>query len=576
MYKPVYCGLSKIAVILAVGCMIGVTAIARDWFVAPTGDDFGTGTIHSPLATIQIAIARASQPGDRVIIREGLYAGPLVFRHSGNEEQPIQIFCFQDEKVIISGENVSIDEGIFISIAGVSHLHIRGIHFRKFENRVLPSIGLAVAGPSQGVQITDCSFEYFSPLDPWDGELKALAVFSTNGNEVSDIKIEGNAFNHISTGQSEVVSINGEVRNFWVIRNEITACSCNPILQCAGGYDIEFANGLRTDPFGKPSWGVFSRNHVHDNSDGYGPMAVYIDGASCILVEANLIAWNDVAIGVHTEELRAVCTQDVFICNNWLENNFFGITIGNDPGIFGWRPPGAVNRVFIFNNTLIGSLRPVEAGRSDVSELVFLNNLFDQEWGEFNDPVYFTFDSLIPVFRSDYNVFSTQDGVSPSFLIDSVVFEDFTRYRSGTGLDLSSVSERIIPDSMGRNPEVGISEVLKDAGSGNFLTGMDFYGNPRLEGRCPDVGAVESLMEGSEPKMLESDDIRWVWDGINRCLFLFSFRELKRVQLFTQDGEILVESEESRLQLPAWVSGDLRVDVLTENDSQFAFHICLP
>lgn len=89
---------------IAFSLLDGVTA--KNIFVSPTGK--GSGTLESPYGSIQTAI-NAAVAGDTIFLRGGTYAPSAniqVVGKSGTRTSPISIRPYQNEKVIIDGENM--------------------------------------------------------------------------------------------------------------------------------------------------------------------------------------------------------------------------------------------------------------------------------------------------------------------------------------------------------------------------------------------------------------------------------------------------------------------------------------
>lgn len=90
----------------------------RTLAVAPTGSDTATGTPNDPWQTLGFAVGQL-QPGDRLMVAPGEYAGPVVVDRSGTSDAWIEIVARQ-------GATVDSTGGVGMVVAG-SHLHIRGI-----------------------------------------------------------------------------------------------------------------------------------------------------------------------------------------------------------------------------------------------------------------------------------------------------------------------------------------------------------------------------------------------------------------------------------------------------------------
>jgi hypothetical protein len=74
-------------------------------FVSPTGSDSGSGTITSPLKSIQSAVNIATA-GSTINLRGGTYAltKNVNFAKSGTASAPYTVQAYNGEKVILDGE----------------------------------------------------------------------------------------------------------------------------------------------------------------------------------------------------------------------------------------------------------------------------------------------------------------------------------------------------------------------------------------------------------------------------------------------------------------------------------------
>ena len=101
---------------------------ARQYYVAPAGDDDGPGTEALPLRTVQKACDMA-QAGDQILLREGVYVGDVTLRYSGEEGKPIALRSYPGERPVVEGR-VSLEalEGWQKPIGWIT---IEGLEIRK-------------------------------------------------------------------------------------------------------------------------------------------------------------------------------------------------------------------------------------------------------------------------------------------------------------------------------------------------------------------------------------------------------------------------------------------------------------
>jgi len=87
----------------ALNLLSGVTA--KSIYVSPTGN--GSGTLESPYGSIQVAVDAAAA-GDTIFLRGGTYApsANIQIGKSGTRTAPISVRPYENEKVIIDGDNM--------------------------------------------------------------------------------------------------------------------------------------------------------------------------------------------------------------------------------------------------------------------------------------------------------------------------------------------------------------------------------------------------------------------------------------------------------------------------------------
>lgn len=99
---------------IALGSFITASA-AAELFVSTNGTESGTGTIGSPLNSIQAAVDEAT-PGTTIYLREGTYAleSNVQIDKSGTADASYIVSAYESEKVIIDGEELTgLDEFSF-------------------------------------------------------------------------------------------------------------------------------------------------------------------------------------------------------------------------------------------------------------------------------------------------------------------------------------------------------------------------------------------------------------------------------------------------------------------------------
>jgi Right handed beta helix region len=90
--------------------LVAASAATKTYYIAPNGSDLNTGTINKPFATIQKAHDLA-RPGDTIYVRGGTYKlpknKPVNLSKNGTKDNPIKLFAYRAERVILDASNWS-------------------------------------------------------------------------------------------------------------------------------------------------------------------------------------------------------------------------------------------------------------------------------------------------------------------------------------------------------------------------------------------------------------------------------------------------------------------------------------
>src|SRR4051812_161661 len=112
--------MTRFSILLLGALVFGSDALAQhSWYMAPDGDDAGTGAIEHPFATIARAQKQVA-PGDTVFVRGGTYrmteaqiartkaifAAVIYLDKSGTPEKPITYRAYEDEKPVFDFSEV--------------------------------------------------------------------------------------------------------------------------------------------------------------------------------------------------------------------------------------------------------------------------------------------------------------------------------------------------------------------------------------------------------------------------------------------------------------------------------------
>jgi hypothetical protein len=157
--------------------------------VATDGNDTNPGTLAAPLRTLQHAVDLA-EPGTVIQIRGGTYAPETNIRvlESGTASQPITMRAYQDEHVVIDGENMPWTPGeLGSTIPRIERgaLHVEGDWWR-FE-------GLEIIHGPYGIFAIETSHNVYEDLVTRDNYESGLhLVLDSSDNRIVNLDSYGN------------------------------------------------------------------------------------------------------------------------------------------------------------------------------------------------------------------------------------------------------------------------------------------------------------------------------------------------------------------------------------------------
>lgn len=315
-----------------------VYASGKTYYVSSVnGDDRNTGaSVSEPFKSLAKAVS-AVQPGDTVYIMGGTYNEKLIISKSGNKDAYITFQNYNGEKVVLDGTGMTPSADDYsnglILINDKSFIRVIGLDVTNYvakDNRV-PS-GIMITGSSQNIEILNCKVYGIATTYPSkfteDRNAHAIAVYGTNAKTPLDgVIISGcEVYNNI-LGQSETITLNGNVANF-KITNNIVHDNDN-IGICVIGYEgITNSNDSARD-------GEISGNKVWNISSGTNKTytdlcadGIYVDGGTNVDILRNLVYNCDIGIEATCETTNKY-TDDVVIANNIVYNcAFAGVSIG--------------------------------------------------------------------------------------------------------------------------------------------------------------------------------------------------------------------------------------------------------
>jgi parallel beta-helix repeat protein len=486
------------------------TTLSAAVFVASTGDDRGPGTMTQPWRTLQHA-ANLAVAGQTVNVRSGTYHEVLTISHSGSSTKgPIIFQSFPGEHAILDGTGQKLQNGEqrgLIAIHGSSNLTISNLELRNYRSNSVNSdpAGISIDGSGQSIKLlknhihdiettakgSSCTSGSGSTADAF-----GIVVYGDESTlPITNLVIDGNEVDDLRTGCSEALTINGNVANFSVTRNQVHD---NDNI----GIDIIGFEGVAPNPKSdQPRQGLVAGNHVFnisvESNPGYpagdfSADGIYVDGGNNITVERNIIDHSDIGIEVASEARDHTSSQVILRNNLVFHNKSAGMSVGGYAS-----DVGGSDHVTIVNNTLYeNDTHQTGSGEFQVQQhattTVFSNNIVE------GGPQGLLVNSFVRTVapKLDYNLYDVASAkIEPSWIYGGATSTTLASYRASSKQEVhSQFAPPGFINASGNDFSLGSASVALNRGDnlGASVIGTeDLAGNARAYLGRVDIGALQ-------------------------------------------------------------------------------------
>jgi Protein of unknown function (DUF1565) len=495
----------------AVVTLVTQPATGVTYYVATTGSDSNPGTLSKPWKTIQHA-ADSVHAGDTVYVRGGVYNKLVLIRVSGSAAAGFITFSsYPSELAIVDGTHLPIpggQAGLF-TIQDQSYIAIVGFEIRNYRTNSTADtpIGVYITGAGSNLQIINNHIHHIITTAKTNPQLCSsnafgLTVYGTRAPaSISSLAIAGNEVDHLKTGCSETLSVDGNVEHF-SISNNLVHDDDNIGIDAIG-----FEGVSRRQRYDQARDGVIRGNTVYnitsfgnpDYGKQYAADGLYIDGGTRIIIEQNLIYNVDLGIEIASEQHNHVGSFITARNNVIYSDTSNGISIGGSDETHN----GGTDHCTIVNNTLFKDGTKGIQNNSGEFQIQHhaTNNIFENNIVYANTEAQFLNAYVAkptdPA-NVDYNLYySTVGATNGNWTWLGKKYTGYDNYRDKTKLDHDS-PEFLDPQfiSIGSPLNLDIQPTSPAVGAGNNL-GMsvvgaaDFAGNPRVQNGEINMGAYE-------------------------------------------------------------------------------------
>jgi hypothetical protein len=474
------------------------------YYVSSTGSDTsGAGTLASPWRTIQHA-ANMVRAGDTVNIRGGTYNESVTIGASGSVSAGLITFQgYPGETAVVDGTGLSVpnNQNGLINIVNQSYLLIQGLEIRNYKStrRNVVPVGIWVTGAGSNLQFLNNHIHDITvTATGCNANALGFAIYGTAAPaSLNNITVSGNQIDHLKTGCSESLTLDGNVETFAIVNNQVH--DNNNI-----GIDLIGFEGVSPNPaYDQARNGLVSGNGVYNITSNGNPSysagcwcadGIYVDGGMQILVERNLIHNVDLGIEMASEHSGKNASYITARDNLIYFGNSAGLSIGGyASGV------GGSDHITIVNNTLFKNDGKKTGSGEFQIQYHATNNLFENNIAYAGSQALLVNDYTSSTPNPcvlNYNVYYATSGSSNStFVWQHVTHTTYGTYLSSSGQDAKSV----FVDPKFVNPAAPDLHVLSSSPAVNAGTNLgssivgtvDYAGNPRVEGANIDVGAYE-------------------------------------------------------------------------------------
>ena len=407
-------------------------------YVAITGKDTNAGTAASPWRTIQHACFLVAT-GDTVLVGTGTYSEPVTIM------RPMILQNAPGAKPIIDGTGlaVPVSDAALILINNVSNVLVQGFEIRNFKTTnsdLIPS-GILVEGCESGVTIRGNLIDHIENNGTNAANINCfgIAIYGNSARgAITSIVIDQNTVTATKTGNSETVTINGNVNGFRVTNNIVHDVN-NIGIDCIG---FEGTSPIKGQDQARN--GYVGLNTVYNvtslSNPAYGGSqsadGIYVDGGTAIVLERNIVHNADLGFEVTSEHVGHVASQCIVRNNLIYGCSVTGLSIGG----YGANRGGTLNCTFV-NNTFYQN-DTTNSGSGEfliqfhTTGNVFKNNILYAS----NQGVIISEDPAAgkPGLVSDYNVYFTPIIGNEQWTWNSTIYTTFAALQKGSKGDTHS------------------------------------------------------------------------------------------------------------------------------------------
>jgi hypothetical protein len=472
---------------------------AADYYVSISGKDTNPGTEILPWRTIQKA-ADTLSPGDTAWVRKGIYRERVTVNVSGNAADGFVSFkACPGERPIIDGARFvpPVEDTALFLIKDRAYILVQGFEMRRYRttrgNRT--PCGILVIGECANIEIRENNVHHIA-CNSRRGNAFGIAVYGTSAAKpITDLVIDGNEVHHCKLGNSESLTINGNVTGFAVTNNRVHDNNNIGIVfigfeeTCPDPAQDQARDGVCR---GNTVWNISSHgNPAYGRTFSAG--GIYVDGGTRILIERNVSHHCDIGVELASEHEGRATSHITLRENIVYQNRIGGLFMGGYDA-----NRGRAEHCFVHHNTFFENDRRRD-GNGELSFYHYVNN------NTITHNVFVAGRQSLLIGNTttngaanvlDYNLYFAPSGANEStWQWQNMERIGFSDYQQSTGQDGHSLfADPGFVNALARDFHLTPGSPAIDAGDATFQAEAgetDFEGGARINGLRVDLGADE-------------------------------------------------------------------------------------
>ncbi len=401
---------SKVFLLIGLSSILSTPILGASFYVSPNGQNGQQGSLQAPLFLIQEAIDRCQSGLDTIWLMPGTYWQSVTLV---NKKGVYLSSLDASDPATISGSGVTGLHIIYIQDS--DSIHLANLILReKYEQE---ANAVYVVGEGDGIFISDNEIfnvgwgndpsqdpESFNPVRQAHG----ILINGRTEQGYQNIYLGRNHFHDLVVGNSEAITLTGNVFNFLIEENHLERVS-NIGIDIAGHYTWAFPDSLNPS-LNQARAGRIRANLITDcrrPTAGNEPAAIYVDGGKDVIIDQNELHHNGIGVSIGCENLLGQASH-VIVANNLIyQQEKFGMVFGANVG--------QVKQSVVRNNTFFDNgIIPDNSGALALQkseEGVIRNNLIYLTSDQYFGLSLFGFE--VQNLAIDHNLFFSTAGNTP-------------------------------------------------------------------------------------------------------------------------------------------------------------------